>query len=508
LLAAVLLFTTAVQGFAAESTADAGAVSAEAVDTSSAEGEVDTSGIDAGESITDPLLETYIEENADEEYTDTGDKKLVNYILVKQTFFDAALIDGDDTVDSVMTQIEEGDEEEVAEALEKYVMQTSGYVAVYELDEDSDYFVAYVDNSTSSETKEAVFAVNNNDGETVDGCIYDADTGIAYIPKDLLVNDAGEQVLLYLQVQLMQLMDLGEDTKTVTVSVDDGEEFLSSTEQEVDFYDTVTTVTVGEGLTIVSVAADGTPFAEDYYSYDSASGELTIAQSPTSVQSVSVTVDKESSGFLSSLVSAIGNAFSETAYALSSWDEMTYFARNIDIGSLSVNDVIDFNVLYRYDNLCGYQHTSTIYGSPANNTLVAQLMSAIDDASTTYSLANVTNLSSVKQTNTAVWLNGGSLPSINAGLGSISSTMILQCGHVSTSLGSAKTLDDGLSQIVDARIRFLATDTDSSGIFMLFVIKLQDKRQTFLILLFILPYSAAYSQRKVKIPANYNICER
>ncbi|MCD8110411.1 MAG: BspA family leucine-rich repeat surface protein [Clostridiales bacterium] len=460
LLAAVLLFTTAVQGFAAESTADAGAATAEAADTSSAEGEVDTSGIDAGESITDPLLETYIEENADEDYTDTGDKKLVNYILVKQTFFDAALIDGDDTVDSVMTQIEEGDEEEAAETLEKYVMQTSGYVAVYELDEDSDYYVAYVDNSTSSETREAVFAVNNNDGETVDGCIYDADTGIAYIPKDLLVNDAGEQVLLYLQVQLMQLMDLGEDTKTVTVSVDDGEEFLSSTEQEVDFYDTVTTVTVGEGLTIVSVAADGTPFAEDYYSYDSASGELTIAQSPTSVQSVSVTVDKESSGLLSSLVSAISHAFTETAYALSSWDDMTYFARNIDIGSMSVGDYFDAQVGYSYSG--SYKYSSTVYGAKAeSDTICAELIKAVQNGGSDMNIdvSHIASLSSAIYTCSAIQLNTSSVQSQNAGLGSITTTMVLECAHIDTKLGTASNS----ATEVTARIRLLATGTDSAG---------------------------------------------
>ncbi|MCD8110153.1 MAG: BspA family leucine-rich repeat surface protein [Clostridiales bacterium] len=468
-LAAVLTLSTAVQGFAADTvttiTGEVAAASAEdAADSSGEDTSVDTSGVDAGDAVTDPLLETYIEENADEEYTDTDEKKLVNYILVKQTFFDADLVEEDDTISSIMTLIEEGDEETAAGALDKYVMQTSGYVAVYELDEDSEYCVAYIDNSSSSETREAVFAVNNNDGETVDGCIYDADTGIAYIPKDLLLNDAGEQVLLYLQVQLMQLMDLGEDTKTVTVSVDDGNEFLSTSKQEVDFYDTETAVTLDAGLSITSVAVDGTPLAEDYYSYDTDSGELRIAQSPTSVQSVSVTVDTEGGGLLDRLLSAVDSAVTETAYALSSWDEMTYFARNIDIGSLSVNDVIDFNVLYRYDNLGGYQHTSTIYGAMdwSDNSILSELMTAIDKG-TKYSIEHIAGLASYKQTNTAVWLNGGDLANYNAGLGSIASTMVLQCGHVDTSLGSTDNGSDGATITVGARIRYLATDTDSSG---------------------------------------------
>ncbi|MCD7865605.1 MAG: BspA family leucine-rich repeat surface protein [Clostridiales bacterium] len=463
LLAAILLLSTVVQGYAAETVTDTitGKVAAAAGSgDSSADVSADIFDIDVGDAVTDPLLEDYIEENADEEYTDTSDKKLVNYILLKQTFFDADLVDDSDTINSIMTDIEEGDGAAASAALEKYIMQTSGYVAVYELDEDSDYLVAYLGDESSAETREAVFAVNSNEGETVDGCIYDAETGIAYIPRVLLLNDAGEQEILYLQVQLMQLISMDEDTATTTVTVDDGDDILSSTEQKTTFFDTETTVTVDEGLTIASVSVDGAPLSEDYYTYDSESGELTIAQSPTSVQSVSVTVSDENSGLLDKLLSAADSVFTETAQAytaISSWDDMSYFARNINIGSMSVGSYIDCTVGYSYSDV--YQHTSTVYGALAENDgYTAELMSAVD-SNTAYSISHIMSLSQAKQTNTAVWLNQGNLSSINSGLGSISSTMVLQCGHISTSLGKASNS----ATVVNARLRLLATGTDSAG---------------------------------------------
>ncbi len=463
LLTAILLLSTVVQGYAAETVTDTitGKVAAATGSGNSfADVSVDISGIDVGDAVTDPLLEDYIEENADEEYTDTADKKLVNYILLKQTFFDADLVDDSDTISSIMTDIEEGDGAAASAALEKYIMQTSGYTAVYELDEDSDYLVAYLVDESIAQTREAVFAVNNNEGETVDGCIYDAETGIAYIPRDLLLNDAGEQEILYLQVQLMQLISMDEDTATTTVTVDDGDDILSSTEQKTEFYDTETTVTLDTELTIASVSVDGAPLAEDYYTYDSHSGELTIAQAPASVQSVSVTVSNENSGLLDRLLSAADSLFTETvnAYtAISSWDDMSYFARNINIGSMTVGSFIDCTVGYSYSDV--YQHTSTVYGALAENDgYTAELMSAVD-SNTAYSISHIMSLSQAKQTNTAVWLNRGNLASINSGLGSISSTMVLQCGHISTSLGKASNS----ATVVNARIRLLATGTDSAG---------------------------------------------
>ncbi|MCD7981746.1 MAG: BspA family leucine-rich repeat surface protein [Clostridiales bacterium] len=470
ILAAAMVMTTGLDALAADTAADAQTVTGEVPESAedTALG-VDLDEVSVKDAETDPVLETYIEENADEEYTDTDDKKLVNFIAVKQTFFDKSLVEDTDTIDSIMTEIEEGDEETADAATDKYVMQTAGYTAVYELDEDSDYYVAFLDTmseSSASETREAVFAVNNNDGEAVDGCIYDAETGIAYIPKDLLLNDAGEQVLLYLQVQLMQLMDLGQTTKEITVTIDDGKDILSSGTVETDLYDTETALTTEAGLTIESLSVDGTPVDEDLYSYDSEAGELVVAQSPTSTQSVSITVSG-SEGILDKLLSYVSDPFTEEAHADTvSYAAMSYFARNIDIGSMSVGDYIQGTVAYRYSS--SYQHTSTIYGAYLLDKYIADLISAIDN---NYSIdtSTIGTLANSKQTNAAVWLSGGTGSSSIAllqpnGLGSISSQMVLQCAHVDTSLDKHSNGADGeIMTDVVAKIRLLATGTDASG---------------------------------------------
>ena len=36
--------------------------------------------------------------------------------------------------------------------------------------------------------------VNNNNGELVEGCIYDEETGLLYIPKDLYMGEEGKDI--------------------------------------------------------------------------------------------------------------------------------------------------------------------------------------------------------------------------------------------------------------------------------------------------------------------------
>ena len=84
------------------------------------------------------MYENYIREHADPRYTDVEQMKLVNAVLVKQSMFDRGVTEPGDTIGSIMSGIEAGEEKEA----EKFLAQISNVVALYELSESSEYYVA------------------------------------------------------------------------------------------------------------------------------------------------------------------------------------------------------------------------------------------------------------------------------------------------------------------------------------------------------------------------------
>ena len=62
--------------------------------------------------------------------------QIVNIMRVKNTMVDGSQVSDDDTIDSLMSQ---------ADLSDVVIGQTQGSLPVYQLDEDSDYWVAYVD---------------------------------------------------------------------------------------------------------------------------------------------------------------------------------------------------------------------------------------------------------------------------------------------------------------------------------------------------------------------------
>ena len=73
-------------------------------------GQVDISVREQKNAITDAVYENYIREHADPRYTDVEQMKLVNAVLVKQSMFDRGVTEPGDTIGSIMSGIEAGEE--------------------------------------------------------------------------------------------------------------------------------------------------------------------------------------------------------------------------------------------------------------------------------------------------------------------------------------------------------------------------------------------------------------
>lgn len=241
----------------------------------------------------DPVLESYIREHADRKYTDVKEMRLMNMLLVKQTLADRSMITKTDTLESVMG---------AADNYEKVWTVLCADVAVYDLDKSSDYYVAFANtmqDDRSARVQDAVFALTDYDGNTVDTGIYDYDTGLAYIPKSAYLNEKGQMVLRHIQIQLLQSVNFGKEgtdvQSAVAVATENGEEIEQIQEADPIFsFQTEVQSEPGLKESDLAVSVNGIPLPEELYKYDPATGKVTISDSSVTAQSVYITTDKDS----------------------------------------------------------------------------------------------------------------------------------------------------------------------------------------------------------------------
>lgn len=255
--------------------------------------EVDSEAVEVSESednVLDPVTAQYIQDNIDSKYANFSKAELANLLLVKNTLIEADKAADNETIDSLFER------EDTGEVLITTI-QTS--VALYNTDDNSDYYVGYANTMNTDKTaklKDFCFAMNNNNGEVVESAVFDEDTGLAYIPKSLFKGDDGKEVLMNVQVQFLQAIsqDVEDSTSKVEyVTTEKGEETKSGS-GKVDSFDFETTVKTEKGLSTdeMIVSVNGVP--TDNYSYNKETGNVTIPASSTGIQNVTVNVEEKS----------------------------------------------------------------------------------------------------------------------------------------------------------------------------------------------------------------------
>ena len=111
-----------------------------------------------------------------------------------------------------MTSIENDDENHDKNEME-IISQIGALSYVYDFDENSDYYVTYANTMIKDEeykVQDWAFVYNDINGRTFNGCVYDNETGLLYIPKylydQLNEEEDGEGLaMMSLQVQFMQV---------------------------------------------------------------------------------------------------------------------------------------------------------------------------------------------------------------------------------------------------------------------------------------------------------------
>lgn len=175
--------------------------------------DMDISKEEVEEVVSDVITESYIKSNINEKYIKLGDKvALVNMLLIKHSIFDGQFVENGDTIDSIMSVIEDTDSDmkDVQANMQKFMSQLDAYAMVYDLDKDSKYYVSYANNmmrDMAYTVQDFAVARNNDLGESVDGCIYEEETGLLYIPKKLYEAEGGMVKFMDIQIQFMQVFN-------------------------------------------------------------------------------------------------------------------------------------------------------------------------------------------------------------------------------------------------------------------------------------------------------------
>ena len=258
--------------------------------------------IDAG------VYETYILEHMDSSLVGSGDT-LIPYDLltVKQTLVSGEILDalgGSHTIDGLWTDHNGDGLSDYDDAL---LIQKGAEVYLYMVSADAPYLVGYVDtlNAPNYRVEDHLFAENTNEGNLLSGCIYDAETGLVYVPvgESLRVDETGKLLIGRVQIQLLYVSSCQEPaaaafsmrnaasslfSSEITVEVIQPDKETSNVRNvSVSFMDTHISLNVDTGGNCIDyVTVNGCPVEQNQWAYTDST--LQIAHQPASVGSVTV----------------------------------------------------------------------------------------------------------------------------------------------------------------------------------------------------------------------------
>lgn len=245
---------------------------------------------EASEIVLDAVNETYVKTHLNETYAMYETMELANMLMVKQTVMDGTKLSEDDTIDSVMFAVSDGD----VSASEKFIAMFDTTVALYNVSDNSDYLVGFANTMMKEKqfsVQDALFAITNNNGEVIDGCVYDKATGLAYIPKKYFQSD-DKTKLFNVQVQLMQVTKTSSpDTYAsyaMLMETDDDSYVNTAVGEDLFRMDSTIRLPKDTDLDKKQLVVNGLPVAEDFYTYEEDTNTLCLNVSSGAVSNLSV----------------------------------------------------------------------------------------------------------------------------------------------------------------------------------------------------------------------------
>lgn len=262
--------------------------------------------LDVKKDTVDPTL-SYILENMDSKYVGSGDKLNVADIM---TLALTVIESGDvktETLDGLW--LEDANNDGLADNWRSVVNQTQSQALLYEVAQDSKYFVGFIDTLGTDDVKlvDWLAGQNSTEGIVYDDIIFDETTGLIYVPKTYrIVDEEGTAYIDSIRTQLLYVVkDRTEATAkfdlNITVDGLKGKFENSGTVQaDIGLLDTTIQLTknkaalnsIKNGAKIV-VALNGVEIGPEMYEFDSYDGKLTLMVAPTSVDTLDVVISTD-----------------------------------------------------------------------------------------------------------------------------------------------------------------------------------------------------------------------
>lgn len=408
--------------------------------------------------------ENYILEKANASYVNATKAEIVNVLKIKQTLFDGTVTGSNETIDSIM---------QTESAAEKLITMLVGAVPVYNVDDESDYYVAFADtmlHDSTTHVQDYITAEDNTDGVVIDGTIYDAATGLLYIPKSVYVDDAGTYIIGRIQIQLMQIVDNFNDTDTlipVTIYRDDKEEPAAISKDLLDLTTKISVVPAEEAASYdksnLLIVMNGLPLKDTEYTYNG-DGTISINYSPSTITNVSITVDEPS------VIEELLKALSSPARADYSDDSMGYVKQSAVLilpKEVKEGDVFTGMLHYKYQQGGDYGNAYTFEKGNLINSAQNEVVDLIDNggilADDQIFALQDTGLNFEADLPASSFSNGN----IKLDFSGVSENVTLQCAHTSVAAElEGESAADDYWMTRTGKIRILRIDEDDGYLLM------------------------------------------
>ena len=256
--------------------------------------EIDVANVQSNEVMTE---EEYIKANINENLAKCEKMEPADAIYVKNLIADGSLLQEPRKIDRMHNEVPDS-----------FIMVNDTAVLLYDVDDNSEYYVGYVDtmhNNDESYVSDISFAYTNLWGQTIQDAIYDYDTGLAYVPKKYTAENKNGAGALNVQIELLQIVNSQTPNATFNVTVEKDDEIAGQ-------YPTEGKITV-EGVATefgVKIALDQearntidrnyfTVNVNDYqldtdkYDYYPAEGILVIKEVPNVIENLKINISKE-----------------------------------------------------------------------------------------------------------------------------------------------------------------------------------------------------------------------
>lgn len=276
---------------------------------------------------------TYIKENADSKYVGLGDKlEKKDVLTVTTTVVDSNILPNA-SLDNLWADDDGDGMSDHADALRANAVS---HAILYDLNEDSDYYVGYAGSRISGATLADWGASENNaDAKMRDGFVFDDATGLIYVPKKYTEkNKKGELKVASSRIQLLYATaDKGaENSISIKISKDgvDGDVAENGT-AKVDILATDTKIVLAkdkaarESLkdsSIDSVIANGIEYTRDMdmWSYDEGTGTIDLKLAPAGVRTVKVKLTNDTGKTVGNFLTSIATkAFAGNVNNIGTW---------------------------------------------------------------------------------------------------------------------------------------------------------------------------------------------